>query len=456
MRSPRRGNQASRTGRGRVLLQSRIANYFGLELAGTTFRREVLAGVTTFVTMSYIIAVNPAILKAAGIPEGPSTVMTAVVGTLVMGLYANRPFAIAPYMGENAFVAYTVVKVLGYSWQTAMAAVFLAGVMFTLLTVARVRVWMVEALPPGLCYSFGVGIGLFLSFIGLNESGIVAIGVAGAPVRLGNLAAPSVEIAVLSFVLISILMVRRVPGAILLGILISAAIAFVTGVAKPPSAWVSMPPNPAPIMLQLNLRGALSVGFFGVLLTIFVMALIDTMGSLIGVSARAGFLDADGTLPQIERPMLADAIATMFAGLVGTTTSGAYIESAAGVHVGGRTGLTAVVVAVLFAMSLFFAPLVAAIPAAAYAPALIVVGAMMVAPVVKIDFDDYTELIPAFTVIALMSFTYNIGVGITAGLVLYPLFKLAAGRYREVPAGLWVLCVLSILFYVFFPYQRLK
>ncbi|MGB3551396.1 MAG: NCS2 family permease [Candidatus Binatus sp.] len=437
-------------------MQSRIANYFGLELAGTTFRREVLAGVTTFVTMSYIIAVNPAIMKAAGIPEGPSmvaTVMTAVVGTLVMGLYANRPFAIAPYMGENAFIAYTVVKVLGYSWQTAMAAVFLAGVMFALLTVARVRQWMVEALPPGLCYSFGVGIGLFLSFIGLNESGIVALGVAGAPVRIGNLAAPSVEVAVLSFVLIAVLMVRRVPGAILLGILISAGVAFVTGVAKPPSLWISMPPNPAPIMLQLDLRGALSVGFFGVLLTIFVMALIDTMGSLIGVSARAGFLDADGTLPQIERPMLADAIATMFAGLAGTTTSGAYIESAAGVHAGGRTGLTAVVVAALFAMSLFFAPLVAAIPAAAYAPALIAVGAMMIAPVVKINFDDYTELIPAFTVIALMSFTYNIGIGITAGLILYPLVKLAAGRRSEVHAGLWLLCGLSILFYVFYPYQ---
>jgi adenine/guanine/hypoxanthine permease len=447
--------QASRIDTGNAL-QSRIANYFGLEAAGTTFRREVLAGITTFVTMSYIIAVNPAILKAAGIPEGPSmvaTIMTAVVGTLVMGLYANRPFAIAPYMGENAFVAYTVVKVLGYSWQTAIAAVFLAGVMFTLLTVARVRTWMVEALPPGLSYSFGVGIGLFLSFIGLNESGIVTIGVAGAPVKLGNLATPSVEIAVLSFFVIALLMVRRVPGAILLGILVSAAIAFVTGVAKAPAAWVSMPPNPAPIMLQLDLRDALSVGFFGVLLSLFVMALVDTMGSLIGVSARAGFLDADGTLPQIERPMLADAVATMFAGLAGTTTSGAYIESAAGVHVGGRTGLTAVMVAALFAMSLFFAPLVAAIPAAAYAPALIVVGAMMVAPVVKIDFDDYTELVPAFTVIALMSFTYNIGVGITAGLILYPLFKLAAGRYREVHPGLWVLCALSLMFYVFYPYH---
>ena len=437
-------------------MRSRIANYFGLQAAGTTFRREVLAGVTTFVTMSYIIAVNPAILKAAGIPEGPSmvaTVITAVVGTLVMGLYANRPFAIAPYMGENAFVAYTVVKVLGYRWQTAMAAVFLAGVMFALLTVARIRQLMVEAIPPGLCYSFGVGIGLFLSFIGLNESGIVAIGVAGAPVRLGNLATAPVAVAVLSFVLIAVLMVRRVPGAILLGILISAGVAFVTGVAKPPTAWVSIPPNPAPIFLQLDLRGALSVGFFGVLLTIFVMALIDTMGSLIGVSERAGFLDADGTLPQIERPMLADAIATMFAGLAGTTTSGVFIESAAGIQAGGRTGLTAVVVAALFAMSLFFAPLAAAIPAAAYAPALIVVGAMMIAPMAKIDFDDYTELIPAFSVIALMSFTYNIGIGITAGLILYPLIKLAAGRRREVHAGLWLLCGLSILFYAFYPYR---
>ena len=437
-------------------MNRRIASFFALEQAGTTVRREVLAGVTTFVTMSYIIAINPAILKTAGIPEGPSmvaTVMTAMLGTLIMGLYANRPFAIAPYMGENAFVAYTVVRLLGYKWQTALAAVFIAGVMFTLLTVARIRQWMVDALPPGLSYSFGVGIGLFLAFIGLNESGIVTVGVAGAPVRVGNLAAPSAEIAVLSFVLIAVLMLRRVPGAILLGILISAAIAFATGVAAPPAQWISMPPNPAPIMLKLDLHGALSVGFFGVLLSIFVMALTDTMGSLIGVSARAGFLDADGSLPQIERPMLADAIATMFAGLAGTTTAGAYIESAAGVHVGGRTGLTAVVVAALFGMSLFFAPTVAAIPAAAYAPALIIVGAMMITPVLKIDFEDYTELIPAFTVIALMSFTYNIGVGITAGLILYPMFKLAAGRWREVHAGLWMLCALSILFYIFYPYQ---
>ena len=433
-----------------------FANFFELEKHGTTVRREMAAGFTTFVTMSYIVAVNPAILKAAGIPTGPSmvaTVMTAIFGTLLMGLYANRPFAIAPYMGENAFIAYTVVGALGYRWETALAGVFVAGAIFMLLTAVRLRQWMLAALPPGLSCSFAVGIGLFLTFIGLNESGIITAGSPGAPVRLGNLAAPSAEIALLSFILIAVLIVRRVPGAILIGILTSAAIAFATGVARPPSAWVSMPPNPAPIMFKLDLRGALNVKFFGVMLSIFVMALVDTMGSLIGVSARAGFLDAGGALPQIERPMMCDALATMFAGLAGTTTAGAFIESAAGVQVGGRTGLTAVVVAVLFATALFFAPLVAAIPAAAYAPALIIVGAMMMAPVVKIDFDDYTELIPAFAVIALMSFTYNIGVGITAGLVLYPVFKVAAGCWRDVPAGLWLLSALSTLFYLFFPYR---
>jgi len=433
-----------------------IAQFFGLESHGTTARREILAGITTFVTMSYIIAVNPAILRAAGIPAGPSmvaTIATAAFGSLAMGLFANRPFAIAPYMGENAFVAYTVVRVLGYSWQTALGAVLIAGVIFAALTIARVRQWLVEALPPGLSYSFATGIGLFLTFVGLNEAGIVRIGTPGAPVQVGDLASPAVQIAILGFILTAVLMLRRVPGAILLGILGAAAVSFASGVAKAPSSWMSAPPNPAPIMFQADIRASLSWGFFGVMLSIFVMALIDTMGSLIGVSARAGFLDEKGNLPQIERPMLCDAAATIFAALAGTTTSGAFIESAAGIHVGGRTGLTAVVVAILFLGSLFFAPLVTAIPPEAYGPALIVVGSMMVAPITKIDFDDPTELLPAFAVIALMSFTYNIGIGITAGLVLYPLLKVVAGRAREVRPGLWVLAALSALFFIFYPYR---
>ena len=432
-----------------------IARYFELDSHGTTVRREALGGLTTFVTMAYIIAVNPAILHAAGIPLGPSmvaTIATAVFGTLAMGLYANRPFAIAPYMGENAFVAYTVVRVMGYRWEVALGAVLIAGIVFTALTIAQIRQWMVDALPAGLTHSFAAGIGLFLTFVGLNESGIVRLGVVGAPVRIGNLASPAGMIAILSFLAIAFLTLRRVPGSILLGILGASIVAFVTGVAPAPTAWVGLPPNPAPIMFKTDFSAFLDVRFLGVLLSIFVMALIDTMGSLIGVSAQAGFLDERGNLPGIGRAMLCDALATVFAALAGTTTSGAFVESAAGVQAGGRTGLTAIFIALLFTLSLFVAPLVTAIPPAAYGPALVIVGSMMMAPIAKIDFADPSELIPAFTVIALISFTYNIGMGICGGLVLYPLFKLVAGRSDEVPYGLWALAAISALFFIFYPY----
>ncbi|MBZ5707362.1 MAG: NCS2 family permease [Acidobacteriia bacterium] len=432
-----------------------MGSYFGFEQAGTTLGRETVAGLTTFVTMSYIIVVNPAILRAAGIPVEASmvaTTVTAIFGTLLMALYANRPFAIAPYMGENAFVAYTVVQVLGFHWQTALAAVFLAGALFFLLTVFRLRQYLVEAIPSGLRYSFAVGIGLFLTFIGLNETGIVMLGSAGAPVRAGHLTAAPVLVAIFGFLLMAVLMIRRFPAAILVGILATAFVAFAAGVSAAPKAWVSLPPSLAPIFFKLDFSGALSWKFFPVVLTIFIMAFVDTMGTLIGVSARAGFLDQDGNLPQIERPMLTDALATSFAALVGTTTAGAYIESATGIEAGGRTGFASVITALCFTVALFFSPFVAAIPPQAYGPALIVVGLLMLAPITKIHFDDFTELIPAFAVVALMSFTYNIGVGITAGFVLYPFCKLVSGRAREIKPGLWVLAALSLLFFVFYPY----
>ncbi|RKY73768.1 MAG: NCS2 family permease, partial [Candidatus Latescibacterota bacterium] len=413
-------------------------------------------GVTTFLTMAYIIIVNPAILQAAGIPKGPSmvaTILSAAFGTLVMGFYANRPFAIAPYMGENAFIAYTVVKILGYSWQTALGAIFIGGLLFTVLTVLRVRTWLVEAIPQSLKYSFAVGIGLFLTFIGLNDSGIVRLGVPGAPVKVGDLGSPSALLAVLGFVLMAALLVKRVRAAILISILSVTALSFVLGVTKAPESLVSLPPSLSPIFLKLDVLGALTWGFFAVILTVFVMDFVDTMGTLIGLSARAGLLDERGNLPQIERPMLADALATVVGALLGTTTTGTYIESAAGIEAGGRTGLTAVVVALLFLLSLFFAPLFTSVPPHAYGPALIMVGLMMLEPIRRIDFSDYTELVPAFAVVALMSFTYNLGVGMTAGFVLYPLLKTLAGRAKEVPAGAWVLGGLSLLFYIFYPYS---
>jgi AGZA family xanthine/uracil permease-like MFS transporter len=250
----------------------------------------------------------------------------------------------------------------------------------------------------------------------------------------------------------TVLVIRRVPGAILIGIIATAFLAFALKVATPPADWVSMPPTIKPILFQFNLRGALSWAFFPVVLTIFIMAFVDTMGTLIGLSARAGFLDRDGNLPQIERPMLADALSTTFAALIGTTTSGAYVESAAGIEAGGRTGFASLVTAACFALALFFSPFAAAIPRQAYGPALIMVGSFMLAPVAKIRFDDMSEVLPAFVVIALMIFTYNIGVGITAGFVLYPFCKLLTGRLREVKPGLWALAGLSLLFFVFYPY----
>jgi AGZA family xanthine/uracil permease-like MFS transporter len=434
---------------------NKLRNYFEFEKHRTSFRNEIIGGVTTFMTMSYIIVVNPKILEAANIPFGPSmvaTILTAAVGTLIMGLYANRPFAIAPYMGENAFIAYTVVVVLGYTWQTALAAVFIGGVLFILLTALRLRKWLVESIPTSLRYSFSVGIGLFLTFIGLNATGIVTLGVKSAPVKIGDVTSPAVMVAVFGFLLITILMIRKVPGAILLGILITTFAAFIFNVANPPPSWISPPPSLAPTFLKLDISGALNWGSFAVVLTVFVMAFVDTMGTLIGVSARAGFLDETGNLPEIEKPMMADALATSFAALVGTTPAGAYIESAAGVAAGGRTGFTSLVVAALFLLALFFAPFLTAVPPQAYGPALIVVGYLMLTPITKINLEDYTELFPAFAVIILMSFTFNIGVGITGGFVLYPLFKLAAGRHREVKPGLWVLSGLSLLFYIFYPY----
>jgi AGZA family xanthine/uracil permease-like MFS transporter len=433
-----------------------LKTYFEFAKHGASYKRETLAGIATFLTMAYIIVVNPAILEAAGIPRGPSmtaTILSAVVGTLIMGLYAKRPFAIAPYMGENAFIAFTVVKVLGYPWQTALGAIFISGVLFTMLTLLKVRGGMAAALPASLKYSFAVGIGLFLTFIGLSETGIVALGVPGAPVSLGRLSQPSVLLALLGFFIIVWLMIIRVKGAVLIGILATTILSYVAGVTPVPESYLSLPPSIGPVFMQLNIADMLSFEKLPVVLIIFVLAYVDTVGTLIGLSARAGLLDKDGNLPEIEKPMLADAVANLVAPILGTTTAGAYIESAAGIEEGGRTGFTALVVAGLFLLALFFAPLLTSVPPHAYGTALIVIGTFMISPITRIDFSDYTELIPAFITIVMMIFTFNIGVGMTAGLLSYPVLKILAGRRREVPAGMWAFAALSLLFYIFYPYR---
>lgn len=432
-----------------------VYRFFRLKEHNTNIKTEFFAGAVTFMTMAYIIAVNPAILMAAGIPFGPSvaaTIITAVFGTIIMGVYANRPFAIAPYMGENAFIAYTVCGVMGYSWQTALGAVFISGILLTILTVAGGRRIMCEAVPENLKYSFAAGIGLFITFVGLVNSGIVELGTATAPVHVGDLNSPAVMLAIFGFILISMLELRKVRGAILFGIIIVTAISIVSGLTPYPDSILSLPPDISPVLLQLDIFGAISWGMFAVILTIFTMAFLDTMGGLIGVSAQAGFLDEKGNLPDIEKPFLADSVSNIFAGLIGTTTSGAFMESATGVLAGGRTGLTAVFVAILFFFSLFLTPLFAAIPSSATGPAMIMVGLIMMQPLVRINFSDYSEMIPAFAVIILMSFTYNIGVGICSGFVLYPLFKIIAGKKEDINPYSWFLFALCLLFFIFYPY----
>ncbi len=433
-----------------------MKTYFEFVKQDTSYKQETLAGIATFLTMAYIIVVNPAILEAAGIPKGPSmtaTILSAVFGTLIMGLYAKRPFAIAPYMGENAFVAFTVVKMLGCPWQTALGAVFVAGIIFTVLTVTRIRGWLAHTLPKSLKHSFSVGIGLFLSFIGLNLTGIVILGVPGAPVGLGRLSQPTVLLARFGFAVMVWLMMRKIKGAVIIGILSATLLSFFLGVTPMPKSWVSMPPGLGPIAFDLNIGDVFNLKFFPIALIIFIMAFVDTVGTLIGLSARGGLLDEEGNLPEIEKPMLADAAANLIAPLLGTTTTGAYIESAAGITEGGRTGFTAIVVAALFLLALFFAPILTAVPPHAYGAALIVTGIFMISPITRIDFSDYAELVPAFLTIVLMVFTFNIGVGMTAGLLAHPLLKTIGGRYKEVPAGMWVFAALSLLFYVFYPYR---
>ena len=432
-----------------------LNRFFRLDELGTSIKQEVIAGITTFVTMSYIIVVNPKILEVAGIPFGPSmvaTIISAFFGTLLMGVYAKRPFAIAPYMGENAFVAFTVVKVLGYSWQTAIGAIFIGGVLFTLLTVFKIRSWLTNQIPEGLKVSFAVGIGFFLAFIGLNEAGIVVLGTPGAPVHVGNLGQTSVLLSVFCFILILFLITKRVRAAILIGIILTTFLAIITKVTPLPQAWISTPPDISPILFKLDIAGAFKWGFFSVVLTVFVMDFVDTMGTIIGVSYKAGLLDENGRLPDIEKPMLCDALATIVGSLLGTTTTGTFIESAAGIEAGGRSGLTAVVTALMFLLALFFSPFLSIIPACAYGPALIVVGLLMVSTIANAKLDDVTEAVPVFSVVALMSFTYNLGFGMTSGFVLYPLMKVFAGRSNEVPLGLWILACLSLCFFGFYPY----
>ncbi|MBF0474164.1 MAG: NCS2 family permease [Nitrospirae bacterium] len=432
-----------------------MKKYFDFNKYDTTYLKEFIGGFTSFAATAYIIIVNPAILSAAGIPKGASivaTILTAVFGTLIMGIYAKRPYIIAPYMGENAFIAYTVCGVLHYSWQTALGAIFISGVLFVILTLSGARRFIVESVPYSLKASFSVGIGLFLCFIGLNLTQIVRLGVSGAPVTFGHITSLNVLIAIFGVIITAVFVARDIKAGLLLGIIITSIAAFITHAAPVPCGIFSMPPDIRSILFKLDIAGALTWGCVSVVLTIFVLAFVDTMGTLIGMASISGILDKDGNMPEIEKPMLADALSTVFAPLVGSTTAGCFIETAAGIKAGASTGFAAIVTASFFILALFFAPILTAIPPEAYGPALIIVGFFMLKPFKNIDIEDLTEFFPSVITIALMSFTFNIGIGMTAGFVLYPILKIASGRGREIKPGMYILFILSLLFYIFYPY----
>jgi AGZA family xanthine/uracil permease-like MFS transporter len=452
-----------------------LDKFFGLSERGTTVRTEILGGATTFVTMAYIIVVNPSILAFAGIPVGPSTVatiLTAAFGCLLMGLYARLPIAVAPYMGENAFIAFGLVA-LNATWQQRLGAVFVSGVVFLVATLLGVRAWLAESISLSLKHSFVAGIGLFLALIGLYETGIVTSFVAGmppalladpatallrapaVPLKIGNLTDPKVLLAIFGVVIIVVLLYRRVRGAILIGIAATGVLGALLGHATLPTGVVALPVGEeydlASVALQLDVPGVLRLAFLPTLLTLFLMGFLDTLGSLVGLGAAAGMLDEKGNFPDVKRPMLVDAVSCMFSGLIGTSTSGAYIESATGIKEGARTGLAAVTTGVLFLGSLFFLPVVTPLQALkfAYGPALIAVGILMMASAVRIDFEDLTEALPAFATVVMIVFTYNIANGITAGLFLYPVVKVLAGRARDLTSGSIAFGLLSALYYVF-------
>ncbi len=413
---------------------------------GVSIRTELLAGATTWLTMAYIVVVNPSILAVSGIDPGAAFVATclaAAIGSAAMGLFANLPLALAPGMGLNAYFTFVVVKGMGIPWQTALGAVFLSGILFLIVSLLRVREWLIVAIPTSLKLGIGAGIGLFLGLIGLKEMGVVVADPATL-VTLGHLGTPTTLLSCLGFLVIAGLSARRVPGAILIGILSISAIGIPLGLTSF-HGIVAMPPSLAPTFLQLDIPGALRLGVPVVVLTFFLVDVLDNAGTLIATTQRAGLVRPDGTVPRLREALLADSGGAILGALLGTSTTTSYIESAAGIQAGGRTGLTAVTVAVLFLLTLFFAPLATAIPAFATAPALLFVACLMAAALRDLNWDDATDAIPAVVLTLAMPFTFSIATGIGLGFIAHAAIKLAAGRGREVPGAVWLIAGLSVL-----------
>ena len=428
-----------------------LERLFQLKAHNTTVRTEILAGVTTFLTMAYILFVNPNMLAETGMDHGAvfvATCLAAAIGSLVMGLLANYPIALAPGMGLNAFFTYTVVMTMGYSWQTALGAVFLSGAIFFLLSIFKIREWIINSIPLALRAGIAAGIGLFLAIIALKNAGIV-VDHPATLVGLGDLSKGGALLACLGFFVIAALAYRKVTGAVMIGILLVTGLSIALGLSELPGV-ISMPPSLMPTLLQLDIAGALDIGLISVIFAFLFVDLFDTSGTLVGVAQKADLLDKDGKMPRLGQALLADSTATMAGAALGTSTTTSYIESAAGISAGGRTGLTACVVAALFLLSLFFAPLAGSVPAYATAPALLFVAVLMMSSLAQIDWDDLTVAAPVVVAALAMPLTFSIANGIAFGFIAWTAIKLLAGRWRELSPAMWILSALFVIKLGFF------
>ena len=423
-------------------------SYFKLSEHGSNLRTELIAGVTTFLAMAYIIFVNPEILSASGMDRNSvfvATCLVSAIGSLIMGLYANYPITVAPGMGLNAYFSYTVVGTLGYSWQVALGAVFISGLLFLIISVLPVREWIVNSIPRSQKMAISAGIGFLLGIVALESAGVIV----AHPVTLvtvGDLTKPITMLAGFGFLVIVALDYRRVPGAIIIGILLVTGLGMVFGFTQP-SGFFAPPPSLAPTLGKLDIAGALELGLVTIVFTFLLLDLFDSTGTLIGVAQRAGFLDADGRFPRLRETLIADSASTMVGALLGTSTTTAYIESAAGIRAGGRTGLTAVVVAVLFLLAMFFAPLAGSVPGYATAPGVLFVACIMSRGFAEVDWDDVTDSAPAVITAITMPLTFSISTGIGLGFIAYAAIKILSGRFREAtPAVIFLAGIFIVKF----------
>ena len=440
-----------------------LQKLFGFDSTENSIRTEIVAGITTFLAMAYILAVNPGIFSALadqGMPTNAvftATALAAIIGTLVMAIYAKKPFALAPGMGLNAFFVFGVCLGMGHSWQFALTAIFLEGIIFIILTLTKVRQWIVDAIPLNRRHAIGAGIGLFIAFIGLKNGGIIVDNEATL-VGLGDICHGTALLAIIGIIITGVLLILKVPGNILIGIIVTALLGMLpvwqlgdgaVGALTSFDRVVDVPPTVAPIFCQFQWSEVLSLDMLVVLFTFLFIDMFDTMGTVIGVSQKAGMVDEKGNIDGINKVFMADAVATTCGACLGTSTTTTYVESAAGVGAGGRTGLTAFTTACCFAIALFFAPIFTHIPSAATTAALVIVGLMMLTPIKNIDLDDFSESIPAFLTIILMPLCYSISDGILIGMIAYVVINALCGKFKKISVAMWVLAILFIARYIF-------